>query len=50
MVYPDIWKEIRGVQFENTAFRELFFSNKVKEIITPYGFIVIYFHFNIIGW
>lgn len=29
--------EIRGVQFVNTAFRELYFSAKVNSILEPYG-------------
>jgi hypothetical protein len=40
MVYPEECKEIRGVQFVNTAFRELFYSRKIGEIIKPYGYKV----------
>lgn len=40
MPYPEEWKEIRGVQFSNTAYRELYFCQKVKEILAPSGFLV----------
>jgi hypothetical protein len=40
MPYPDHFREIRGVQFDNTAFRELYYSGKMKEILRPYGFVV----------
>jgi hypothetical protein len=40
MVYPPEQKEIRGVQFENTAFRELYFCKRIKEILEPHGFLV----------
>ena len=46
MVYPPEQKEIRGVQFENTAFRELYFCKRIKEILEPHGFLVSYNDFN----
>ena len=46
MVYPSEWLEVRGVQFKNTAFRELYYSAKVKEILEPHGFLVISPNFN----
>jgi hypothetical protein len=42
MVYPPEQKEIRGVQFENTAFRELYFCKRIKKILEPHGFLVSY--------
>eukprot|EP00347_Sterkiella_histriomuscorum_P017444 403349347 len=33
MAYPEEFKEIRGVQFSNTAFREIYFSKKLQEIL-----------------
>jgi hypothetical protein len=46
MVYPPDQKEIRGVQFENTAYRELYFCKRIKEILEPHGFLVSYNCFN----
>lgn len=46
MVYPPEQKEIRGVQFENTAFRELYFCKRIKEILEPHGFLVRLCGFN----
>ena len=40
MPYPEEWQEIRGVQFVNTAFRELYYSKKINDILKPYGFTV----------
>jgi hypothetical protein len=47
MVYPPDQKEIRGVQFENTAYRELYFCKRIKEILKPHGFLVSHNGFNI---
>jgi hypothetical protein len=46
MVYPPEQKEIRGVQFENTAFRELYFCKRIKEILEPHGFLVSDNYYN----
>lgn len=37
MEYPPEYMEVRGVQFVNTAFRELYFSAKVHSILQPFG-------------
>ena len=51
MVYPPEQKEIRGVQFENTAFRELYFCKRIKEILEPHGYLVSSYGFNNLeGW
>jgi hypothetical protein len=40
MVYPDQYLEIRGVQFINTAFRELYYSARIQTLLEPHGLFV----------
>lgn len=37
MEYPPHYLEVRGVQFSNTAYRELYFSAKINKILEPHG-------------
>lgn len=43
MAYPENWKEIRGVQFSNTAFREIYFNSKIDKFLKVHDSFVNYF-------
>ncbi|CDW85126.1 UNKNOWN [Stylonychia lemnae] len=40
MAFPEEWQEIRGVQFSNTAFREIYFSEKINNLLNQKGFVL----------